>query len=118
MTQVVVLPYYLFAGTLMTRIVKQVENLKQQYPTLRFARADYIGFEPEVIQLIEERVTQAGAGAPLPCDGCSFRLFAQEHGMGHHHHHDHSAAPEQPHDHTQAHSHDHAHEHTHAGSAA
>ena len=103
MTQVVVLPYYLFAGTLMTRIERQVENLKAQYPQIRFARTDYFGFEPEIAQLLEQRVLDAGGGAALPCDGCSFRVFAQEHGMGHHHHHEHG--PEAVHEHTHEHSH-------------
>ena len=48
MTQVVVLPYYLFNGTLVERITKQVENLRTQYPLIRFASTAYFGFEPEI----------------------------------------------------------------------
>ena len=32
MKQVVVLPYYLFTGTLMQHIARQVDHLRQQYP--------------------------------------------------------------------------------------
>ena len=45
MKQVVVLPYYLFTGTLMQRIARQVDHLRQQYPQVRFAQSSYFGFE-------------------------------------------------------------------------
>jgi len=98
MRQIVVLPYYLFDGTLMQRIERQVEHLRQQYPQIRFARADAFGFEPEVHTLVEERVAALRAGAPasaLPCDGCRFREIAQEtlHGHGHGHAHHHADTP-------------------------
>ncbi|MBW6453980.1 MAG: sirohydrochlorin chelatase, partial [Methyloprofundus sp.] len=35
MTQVCVLPYYLFTGTLIERIDKQVAHLQAQYPQIR-----------------------------------------------------------------------------------
>lgn len=57
--QVIVLPYYLFAGTLMARISRQMEHLQQQYPLLRFNRTHYLGFEPEVVALLEQRITEA-----------------------------------------------------------
>lgn len=103
MRQVVVLPYYLFTGTLMQRIERQVGHLRQQYPTLRFAQADCFGFEPEIFELLDQRVAELVAGHPqarLPCDGCKYRELAQELHGGHSHHHDHP--------------HHHAHEHAHA----
>ena len=54
MKQVVVLPYYLFTGTLMQRIARQVEHLRQQYPQVRFAQASYFGFEKEIFALLEQ----------------------------------------------------------------
>jgi sirohydrochlorin cobaltochelatase len=96
MTQVAVLPYYLFNGTLIERIKRQVGHLKTQYPTLRFALTDYFGFEPEVFELLDERVANARAGRPaalMACDGCKFREQATEHGHGHSHHHAHEGAP-------------------------
>ncbi len=106
MTQIVILPYYLFTGTLIERIKRQVENLKTLYPQVRFARGDYFGFEQEIFALLEQRVLtlHTGRGAePMPCDGCKFREVAQQ--LGHGHHHDH-------HDHHH-HGHDHAHPHAH-----
>jgi sirohydrochlorin cobaltochelatase len=101
MTQIAVLPYYLFTGTLIERIKRQVENLKTQYPHIRFARGDHLGFEEEIFQLLEQRVRATRAGldvALMPCDGCKVRALAAEHGHGHrhddrdhHHPHDHHA---------------------------
>ncbi len=88
MTQVAILPYYLFTGTLITRIVEQHEFLQKQYPQIRFALADYIGFEPEIYSLLNDNVKalQQPENKPMmECDGCSYRDFAQEHGHGHHH---------------------------------
>lgn len=113
MTQIVVLPYYLFNGTLVTRIARQVENLKAQYPTIRFTSTAYFGFEREIFEVLEQRVGDVKRGAPaalMACDGCKFRDFAVEHGQGGHHHDD--AVPHShEHDHDHAHGHDHAHPH-------
>jgi sirohydrochlorin cobaltochelatase len=87
-TQVVVLPYYLFTGTLMERIERQVEHLKAQYPRIRFARGEYFGFEEEIVQLLEQRVGEAGQeGGTMPCDGCKYRELVQEQGHNHHDRH-------------------------------
>ena len=125
MTQVVVLPYYLFNGTLVERIARQVENLKTQYPTIRFISTKYFGFEREIFEVLEQRVTDLRRGMPIalmPCDGCKFRDFAVEHGLGGHHHddavphnhdHDHAHDHAHPHPHAEPHAHDHAHDHPH-----
>ena len=89
MTQIVILPYYLFTGTLIERIKRQVDHLKAQYPRVRFARGDYFGFEEEVFQLLEQHVQairRGDAAARMPCDGCKYRQVALERGHGHHHH--------------------------------
>jgi sirohydrochlorin cobaltochelatase len=101
MRQIVVLPYYLFTGTLIERIKRQVEHLKIQYPQVRFARGDYFGFENEIFELLDERVHAIQRGevtAAMPCDGCKFREFAHEHGHGHSHDHQeqHSGHEQQP----------------------
>ena len=96
MKQVVVLPYYLFTGTLMQRIARQVDHLRQQYPQVRFAEASYFGFEKEIFALLEQRVADLRAGVPdakLPCDGCKYREIAHDLGHGHSHEHTHAPAP-------------------------
>lgn len=92
MTQLVVLPYYLFTGTLMERIKRQVEHLRQQYPHIRFARGEYFGFEDEILALLEQRVSETEyETGRMPCDGCKYREIAHNDGHGHHHHDDHHA---------------------------
>lgn len=91
MTQIVVLPYYLFRGTLIERIKRQVVNLQAQYPQLRFAHSEHFGFEPEIFALLDERVNAAGLpSGQMPCDGCKYREFAHDHGAGHSHDHGHA----------------------------
>ncbi len=90
MTQVVVVPYYLFTGVLIERIRRQVARLHTQYPQVAFALGDYIGFDDAVYALLTQRLEAAEGDdhpAMLECDGCKYRLFAEEHGIGHHHHH-------------------------------
>ena len=120
MKQVVVLPYYLFTGTLMQRIARQVDHLRQQYPQVRFAEASYFGFEKEIFALLEQRVADLRAGVPdakLPCDGCKYREIAHDLGHGHSHEHTHVHAPATEavvHMHGHGPAHDHAHGHSHA----
>lgn len=94
MRQVVVLPYYLYTGTLMQRIHRQVAHLRLQYPQIRLACGAHFGFEKEIFALLEQRVNDLCAGVPdsrLPCDGCTFREIA--HDLGHGHSHTHTHAP-------------------------
>jgi sirohydrochlorin cobaltochelatase len=95
MTQIVVLPYYLYTGTLMQRIGRQVEHLRAQYPQIRFALGTHFGFEPEIFALLEQRVADLVAGrqdSALSCDGCRFREIAHDLGHGHSHEHTHGPA--------------------------
>lgn len=108
--QVVVLPYYLFTGTLIQRIGRQVEHLRVQYPQLRFALGSYFGFEPEVARLLADRVQGLLAGR-LEAVPVSEEAAQWE---GHHHDggptgHGHVAAYCHDREHDHAHGHDHAH---------
>jgi len=92
MSQIAILPYYLFTGTLIERIKRQVIRLQTQYPQLTIAHGNYFGFEDEIYALLNQRVLQALGEAPdadngmMECDGCKYRILAEEHGQGHHHH--------------------------------
>ncbi|MCK4843120.1 MAG: sirohydrochlorin chelatase [Methylococcales bacterium] len=89
MTQIAILPYYLFTGTLINRIAEQVKHLQTQYPRIRFGLGSYLGFEPEIVSLLDANVKalkQPDNKPMMECDGCSYREFAQEHGHGHHQH--------------------------------
>nr|VFK53693.1 MAG: sirohydrochlorin cobaltochelatase [Candidatus Kentron sp. TUN]VFK54089.1 MAG: sirohydrochlorin cobaltochelatase [Candidatus Kentron sp. TUN]VFK55282.1 MAG: sirohydrochlorin cobaltochelatase [Candidatus Kentron sp. TUN] len=87
MTQVAIVPYYLFTGTLMQRIERQVERLRGQYPQLGIAQAAHFGFEPEIFALLDQRIADTGGSSMLACDGCSYREAATE-ASGHHRHHE------------------------------
>ncbi|UXH79102.1 sirohydrochlorin chelatase [Roseateles amylovorans] len=126
MRQIVVLPYYLYTGTLMQRIHRQVDHLRLQYPQMRFICSEHFGFEPEIFALMTQRILDLDANKPdsrLPCDGCSYRELAHEAGHGHSHEHTHAvAAPQAPREQVvhvhglaqgQAHAHAHAHAHPH-----
>ncbi len=93
MTQIAVLPYYLYTGTLINRIHQQIECLRQQYPTLRIGLGQYLGFADEIYAMLDDKVgdlTENTSSQMLECDGCQYRQFAEEHGAGHHHEHDHT----------------------------
>jgi len=94
MTQITILPYYLFTGTLIERISRQVDRLKTQYPQVSFGLGEYFGFEEEIFTLLNQRVFKvlgqvAKEHVMMECDGCKYRLLAEEEGHGHQHH-DHS----------------------------
>ena len=97
MTQIAILPYYLFTGTLIERIKQQVARLQQQYPQISIACGSYFGFEAEIYELLNQRVKTASGeitgDSMMECDGCKYRQLAQEHGHGHSHGHEH------PHEH-------------------
>jgi len=86
MTQIAVVPVYLFSGVLIDRIKRQVERLVRQYPQISFSLGDYFGFDEGIFALLDERVRGHGtdAGQLLECDGCKFKAHSQAH---HHHHH-------------------------------
>jgi sirohydrochlorin cobaltochelatase len=101
MRQVVVLPYYLYTGTLVQRIQRQVAHLRVQYPQVRFACTEHFGFENEIFELMDQRVADLRAGVAdsrLPCDGCTYREIAHDlgHGHSHAHTHDHAHTEAQP----------------------
>ncbi len=91
MSQIVVLPYYLFTGTLIERIQRQVTHLRRQYPQIRFGLSGYFGFEEEIFSLLNERVHAARGDSTAPvkhmmeCDGCKYRDLAEEHAQHHVH---------------------------------
>ena len=93
MRQIVVLPFYLFTGTLIERIHRQVARLQTQYPQIHFALANYVGFESEIYDLVEQRIQEAAdtdKPAMMECDGCKYREFSADHGHAHHHHDEHN----------------------------
>lgn len=66
MTQVVILPYYLFDGTLLSRIGEQHQHLQRQYPHIRFGISDCLGFEPEITTLLDENIAKLQSQTQTP----------------------------------------------------
>ncbi|EXI82976.1 MAG: Sirohydrochlorin cobaltochelatase [Candidatus Accumulibacter appositus] len=87
MTQLCIVPVYLFNGVLIERIKAQVERLQKQYPQIAFAAGSYFGFDQGVFELLDARVAgrDLPSGALLECDGCKYRQAAEAE-----HLHDHS----------------------------
>jgi sirohydrochlorin cobaltochelatase len=104
MTQVCIVPVYLFTGVLMERIKAQVERLKAQYPGIVFALGTHFGFDKGIFDLLDAKVAghELPQGGLLECDGCKYRAAAE---AEHLHDHSHTA--------TGACGHAHEHEHRH-----
>jgi sirohydrochlorin ferrochelatase/(2Fe-2S) ferredoxin len=87
---IVVVPYFLFAGRLITKLRSQVEAFRTRYPWIRAELADHLGaavghgaaglhdtggVDDRLFALVDERLQEAVAGAqPLPCDTCHYRV--------------------------------------------
>ncbi|NMQ30199.1 sirohydrochlorin chelatase [Candidatus Accumulibacter phosphatis] len=120
MTQIAIVPVYLFNGVLIERINAQAERLRQQYPQIAFAAGSYFGFDPGIFDLLDARVSgrELPSGALLECDGCKYRQAAE---AEHLHDHSHTQTPtllvgarhaHAGEGHVQAHDHD-DHQHAH-----
>ncbi len=91
MTQIAILPVYLFAGRLTERIAAQVARLRTQYPGIAFGLAEYFGFDPVIFDLLDARALgRDDPMALLECDACKYRAAAAEE---HHHDHAHTRIP-------------------------
>ncbi len=72
--RLLVMPYFLFAGRLITKLRAQVDAFAERYPWVHARLAPHLGEDPRLFALLDERVDQALAGrAPLPCDTCMYR---------------------------------------------
>ena len=98
--RIIVLPYFLFTGTLMEKIFDITAQQESQHPNIDFACLSEMGIAPQLLQVFREREIEAQLGqVAMNCEMCKFRLAAaegqdshghhhnHEHGHGHHHHH-------------------------------
>jgi sirohydrochlorin cobaltochelatase len=90
MTQICIVPVYLFTGVLIERIKAQVDRLQRQYPQIAFALGSHFGFDRGVFDLLDAKVdgSELAAGGLLECDGCKYRAEAE---AEHLHDHSHTA---------------------------
>ncbi|GAC1359128.1 MAG: CbiX/SirB N-terminal domain-containing protein [Polyangiales bacterium] len=72
---VVVLPYLLFTGRLLTRLAAQIAAFVERHPWIRASLAPHLGNDARLLALVDQRVREAVAGsATLPCDTCQYRV--------------------------------------------
>ena len=92
--RVVVFPYFLFSGVLVSRILQHTDRVAADHPELAFIRASYLGDHPLVIDTFRERVEEVVRGdTQMNCSLCKYRAqvlgFETEVGapqQSHHHH--------------------------------
>ncbi|MFS6827473.1 sirohydrochlorin chelatase [Cyanobium sp. ATX 6F1] len=139
--RILVFPYFLFSGVLVSRIRQHSERVAAEHPEVEFLPVDYLGDHPLVIDTFIERVEEVVRGdTNMNCSLCKYRAqvlgFEREVGApqeSHHHHveglceacdlcenectgacqSDGVPIPVAGHDHGPHHSHEHSHSHAH-----
>jgi sirohydrochlorin cobaltochelatase len=92
--RIVVFPYFLFSGVLVSRIYAHIERVAADHPELEFLRAGYLNDHPLVIETFKERVEDVLRGdTQMNCSLCKYRAqvlgFETEVGAPQHSHHHH-----------------------------
>lgn len=117
--RVLVLPYYLYTGILVKRIVETVAEMAAMHPECDFRVAQHIGQDIRLDILAQRMIEQTRSGkATVSCDMCQYRvpLFGREAlvGLPQSSDHAHGLRGTTMHEHThEEHSHSHHDEHTH-----
>ena len=92
--RIVVIPYFLFSGVLVTRIRQHTDLVAADHPAVEFLAAGYLGDHPKVVDTFRERVDEVLRGdTAMNCSLCKYRAqvlgFEQDVGRAqesHHHH--------------------------------
>jgi sirohydrochlorin cobaltochelatase len=120
--RVVVFPYFLFSGILVSRIYKWADEAAEANPSVEFLKASYLNDHPKVIDAFLARMNEALAGeGNMNCQLCKYReqIIGFEHDqgaaqVGHHHQVQGAGVEDNPEDrgvHHGHHHHGHAHHH-------
>ena len=73
--RIVVVPYFLFGGRLISKIREQVESFHARYPWMKTVLTPHLGNDDRLLKLMDERFSEAMEGErPLPCDTCQYRV--------------------------------------------
>jgi sirohydrochlorin cobaltochelatase len=142
--RIVVFPYFLFSGVLVSRIQQHTDRVADDHPEVEFVKASYLADHPLVLDTFVERVAEVVRGdTNMNCSLCKYRAqvlgFETEVGAPQHSHHHHvegltdgcdlcerectgACQPDgvpipvggQAHSHDHSHSHDHEHSHDHS----
>ncbi|NDC16097.1 MAG: sirohydrochlorin chelatase [Synechococcaceae bacterium WB9_2_170] len=140
--RIVVFPYFLFSGVLVSRIFQHTDRVAADHPEVEFVKASYLADHPFVLDTFVERVEEVLRGdTNMNCALCKYRAqvlgFETEVGAPQHSHHHHvegltdgcdlcerectgacqpdgQPLPAHDHSHQHAHEHSHGHDHDHA----
>ncbi|CAK27893.1 sirohydrochlorin cobaltochelatase [Synechococcus sp. Minos11] len=99
--RVIVFPYFLFSGVLVSRIRQHSERVAADHPEVEFLQASYLGDHPMVIDTFIERVAEVVRGdTAMNCSLCKYRQqvlgFETEVGAPQHSHHHHVEGLNEP----------------------
>jgi len=92
--RIIVFPYFLFSGVLVSRIRQYTELVANDHPEVDFISAGYLGDHPLVVDTFQERIAEVLEGeASMNCSLCKYRAqligFEKDVGLAqesHHHH--------------------------------
>ncbi|KEF41249.1 MAG: sirohydrochlorin cobaltochelatase [Cyanobium sp. CACIAM 14] len=92
--RIIVFPYFLFSGVLVSRIRQHSERVAADHPEVEMLQADYLGDHPLVLETFRERIGEVlGGEVNMNCSLCKYRAqvlgFEREVGMPQHSHHHH-----------------------------
>jgi cobalt/nickel transport system ATP-binding protein len=112
---IVVVPYFLFTGVLVDRIVEQAATWAEEHAEVRVRSGRQLGADPRIARLVLERHAEAADGrGQASCDCCMYRvaLPGYEHQVGlavrgHDHGHDHEPGHEPEGHESEGHDHHH-----------
>jgi (2Fe-2S) ferredoxin len=72
--RLVVVPYLLFAGRLLSKLGDELGAFARQHPWIKTHLAPHLGLDDKLFSVVDERARQALEGtALLPCDTCQYR---------------------------------------------
>lgn len=120
--RIVVFPYFLFSGILVTRIYNWADEAQAAHPDVEILKAGYLNDHPKVIDAFIARMEEALEGqGVMNCQLCKYReqIIGHEHDhgaaqVGHHHHVQGAGVEDNPEDHGVHHGHGHHHHHPHS----
>ena len=92
--RILVFPYFLFSGVLVSRIRQHTERVAADHPEVEFLPVAYLGDHPQVLDTFAERVAEVVRGdTQMNCSLCKYRAqvlgFETEVGAPQHSHHHH-----------------------------
>ncbi|MGF1570813.1 MAG: sirohydrochlorin chelatase [Nodosilinea sp.] len=110
--RIIVLPYFLFTGVLVKKILDVTQQQQAAYPGQIVSYLPEMGCHPQLMQILRRRELETHLGqVQMNCEMCKFRLAAagESYGVGHGHDHGHHHGHNHDHGHGQDHGHDHHH---------